>query len=175
VRREQAQDASAEAAAAMTDVIAALRSQGIADEDMQTLTLSLEARFNYRRSPQRLLGYEASNVAAITIRDLERIGTILAAAVEAGANLVGGISFGVEDSDALTVQARDEAMSDARAKADALAASGGVEITGVQSIVEFGPPPAYYGDSGASADEGTPVLGGQVQVAVTVTVVYAIG
>src|SRR5262245_48418709 len=53
VRQDQAQDASAAAAAAMTDVVGALRSQGIADEDMQTVTLSLQPHYNYRRSSRK--------------------------------------------------------------------------------------------------------------------------
>ena len=108
------------------------------------------------------------------------MGEIVDAAVDAGATNIGGISFRVEDPGALEVQARDAAMADAKATADQLANAAGVSITGVVSIVETvnqPPMPMYYAEDAAAGARmaATPVLAGNVDVTVAVSVVYSIG
>ncbi len=180
VTRDRAGDASIEAANQMAAVIDALLAAGIAQDDIQTTQLSLDPVYDYDRSPAKLTGYQATNIVSATIRDLAKVGAIVDAAVDAGANSVGGISFRVDDSAALTVQARDAAMANAKATADQLAAAAGVEITGVISIAEVvsqPPMPMYFAEDSAVAGRGatTPVLPGNVDVSVQVSVVYSIG
>lgn len=180
IQRDRAGDASAEAADAMAKVIESLLANGIAEDDIQTTQLSLDPVYNYNRDPAVIVGYNATNIVSVTVRDLAKLGSIVDAAVDAGATNIGGISFRVDDSAALTVQARDAAMADAKAVADQLAAAAGVRITGVVSIVENvsqPPMPIYYAaeDSMAGARAATtPVLAGNVDVEVQVAVVYSI-
>jgi uncharacterized protein YggE len=182
IQRDRAGDASIEAANLMDAVIASLIANGVAEDDIQTTQLSLDPVYNYDRNPAVIVGYNATNIVSVTIRDLAKIGTIVDAAVDAGATNIGGISFRVDDSAALTVQARDAAMAEAKAVADQLAAAAGVEITGVVSIVENvsqPPMPIYYAAEDAAVGGArmapTPVLAGNVDVVVQVAVVYSIG
>jgi uncharacterized protein YggE len=179
VQRDRAGDASAEAAEQMAAVVAAILAQGVAEDDIQTTQLSLDTVYDYDRSPARIVGYEASNIVSIVVRDIANTGAIVDAAVEAGATSINGISFRLEDPSAVETQAREAAMADAKSKADVLAGSAGVAITGVISIVETGGPmpmPVYYGEGAraVAADAETPVLAGNVDVVVNVAVVYSI-
>ena len=51
------------------------------------------------------------------MRDLARVGELLAAVIEAGANTISGVDFTVENPDALVEEARQEALKDAQSKA----------------------------------------------------------
>jgi len=178
VQRDRAGDASADAASEMSKVIEALKAQGIAEDDIQTTTLSLDPVYDYNRDPATLTGYNATNIVTVTIRDLTKVGTTIDAAVEAGANNVGGLTFRLDDTSKVETQARDAAMADAKATAEQLAAAAGTKITGVISITETGgsvPMPIYYGEAAAGAmrDASTPVQAGNVEIDVTVSVVYS--
>jgi uncharacterized protein len=180
VQRGKAREAEVAAAAEMQKIIEALKAQGIAEEDIQTATLSLEPIYDYEPTPAKLIGYQATNIVSVTIRDITRAGAVVDAAADAGATSIGGISFRLDDQSAVEAQARDLAMTNARAKADALATAAGVTITGVITISEYsaptpGPIPYDEGrDAAAAGRPVTPVLGGNIQLMVSVSVVYSI-
>ncbi len=179
ITRDKAKDSEAAAATAMANVIAALKAAGIKDEDIQTANLSLQPVYDYSTNVQRLTGYETDNIVQVTVRDLTTVGDVIDAAVQAGATNVSGITFRVADQTPVESQARTAAMTDAKAKADALAKAAGVNITGVQSISEISSPipsPVMFATAGAVKDSATtPVQPGNVTLDVTVTVVYLIG
>ena len=170
------------AAASMTAVIASLKKLGIADADIQTTILSLQPTYDYsyNTNPPRLTGYVLSNGIAVTVRDIEKVGDAIDDALAAGATSFDGVTFRVADQAAAEKQARTAAMTEAAAKAKALADAAGISIAGVASISETVAPipyPIYYG---AAAGEGakdvaTPVQPGTSEISVTVAVVYLIG
>lgn len=180
--RAKVRDAQAAAATAMQAVIAALRKAGIADKDIQTTSLSLQPVYDYSSNgnPPRLTGYQVVNAVQATVRTLDTISDVVDGALAAGATTLDGITFRVDDPAAAEGQARDAAMKDARAKADALAKAAGVSITGVSSISEQSgsvPVPMPYFSGGAAGDKAaasTPVLVGTNEVDVAVSVVYLI-
>jgi uncharacterized protein YggE len=182
VTRSTVKDARAVAAESMTKIIAALKKLGIADRDIQTTALSLQPNYVYSNTgqPPRLTGYILSNAIAVTVRDLDKIGDAVDDALAAGATTLDGVSFRVDDPAQAEQQARAEAMTQAKAKADTLASGAGVRITGVASISETAAPvpyPIYYsGDKLAAAapDVSTPVQTGTNEIMVTVSVVYLI-
>ena len=181
VRREHAKDSEQDAAAQMAKVVAALKAEGVADEDIQTATLSLQPTYDYsNNSTPVITGYETDNIVSVTIRDISTVGETVDAAVDAGATAVNGITFRVDDPTKAEAQARQAAMKDAKAKADAMAQAAGVSITGVASISEVSAPMpqpiAYDMAAGAAAPERvtTPVQPGNVEMDVTVTVSYLI-
>jgi uncharacterized protein YggE len=175
-------DARAQAASAMTAVLASLRKLGIADRDLQTTALSLQPVYDYTTSPKppRLSGYSLTNTIAVTIRDLDKVGDAIDGALASGATSLDGVSFRVADQTAAEKQAREAAMAEAKSKATTLASAANVSITGVQSISESVSPvpyPIYYGyaESAAARDVQTPVMPGTSEVSVNVSVVYVIG
>lgn len=170
------------AATSMTAVIASLKKLGIADKDIQTTMLSLQPTYDYstNTNPPRLTGYQLSNAVAVTIRDLDKVGDAIDAALAAGATSLDGVSFRVADQTAAERQARQAAMTEAKAKAKSLADAAGVSIAGVVSISETVAPvpyPIYYGAAaGAPAkDVATPVQPGSSEITISVAVVYLIG
>jgi len=176
-----AKAASSEAATAMDAVIQALLEAGIAEADIQTTNLSLNPVYDWDDNPPNIVGWEASNLVNVTVRDVSQVGAVVDAATAAGATNVNGITFRLEDSTEAEVTARNEAVADAEAKAQQLATAAGVNITGVITITESGgqlPPPIFFSrDTAAFAmDESapTPVLPGEVEISVDVNIQYEI-
>jgi uncharacterized protein YggE len=179
---KEAAEAAAKAAEAMDAVVGALLAMGIDENDIQTTNLSLSPRYDWNRDPAPIVGWESNNMVRVTIRDISAVGEVVDAATDAGATNISGISFRVEDPTEAQAVARDAAVADARAKADQLAAAAGVEIVGVVTITESGgqqPQPIYLGRAemalAADAAPTTPVLPGEVELAVNVLVQYEIG
>jgi uncharacterized protein YggE len=180
---EQAKEAGAasqKAAASMDSVVQALLDLGIDEKDIQTTSINLGARYDWNAEPAKIIGWEASNMVSVTVRDIDAVGDVIDTVVQAGANQINGISFRVEDPAEAEALARSAAVDDARATADQLAADTGVEIIGIISISESGgqqPQPIYaarqemaFADSAAS----TPVLAGEVELAINVFIQYEI-
>jgi uncharacterized protein YggE len=181
VQRDTAGDAAADSANVMDAVVTAIKGLGIAEEDIQTTSLSLSPVYDYDRTPYRLVGYTANNMVTVTVRDITRTGAVIDAATGAGATDVNSITFRVADQAAAETAAREAAVKAARAKADTIATAAGTEITGIISISETSSPvpyPVFYGESAAGAARDvaapTPVLTGTVDVEVDVAIVYSI-
>ena len=181
IARPTVKAARAEAAVAMTKVIAALKALGIADKDIQTINISLQPTYDYNTTGNapRITGYSLSNGVAVIVRDLDVIGDAIDDALAAGATTVDGVSFRVNDPAGAQQQARTAAMTEARAHADTLAAAAGVTIRGVASISETASPVPYPINFAAGAavakDVATPVQVGTSDITITVAVVYLIG
>ncbi len=181
VTRPTVKEARDTAAAAMTKVIAALKTAGIADRDIQTSVLSLQPVYEYPPGggQGKLTGYTLSNAVSATVRDLERVSDAVDGAMAAGATTVDGIVFRVEDPAAAEGQARAAALAQAKAQAEALASGAGVTIVGVASITESSssPMPMAFAPSAKASgalDVATPVQSGTNEVDVSVTASYLI-
>ena len=65
-------------AARMAEVIAALRRQGVAERDIQTTNLSVQAQYAFpQNQPRQLTGYQASNQVTVAVRELSRLGAVV--------------------------------------------------------------------------------------------------
>ncbi len=135
-----ADEAMADVSTRQTAVIAGARGLGIADRDIQTTGLSLQPIYRSQRSsddaPPEIQAYRASNNVSLTVRTLSRASAVLDSAIANGANVIGGLRFGLSDPSALQRQALGEATTNAQAKAQAIAAAAGLTITGIVSIAE---------------------------------------
>ena len=121
--------------AAARRILAALRTKGIDEKDIQTTFLSLQPQ-SYTRKGVRLSYLVAAQTMTITVRDLAKLDTLLEALVKAGGNRIDSIGYETSDLRKYRDQARDEAVKAAREKADALAKALGQEIGKAQSIEE---------------------------------------
>ncbi len=154
-------------------VIGALIAAGIDRKDVQTQQVSLNPRF--ADDGATIVGYTAQNTVSATLRDADRAGAVVDAAVAAGANQVFGPALVASDRDELYRGALKQAYADAHAKAQALAAASGQLLGGALTIVEgfaAAPLPAV-GRAGAAAD-ATPIEPGTQQIDATVTVTFAL-
>jgi uncharacterized protein len=182
VTKPTVKDARDAAAAAMTAVLAAVNKDGVADKDISTINLSLNPVYDYSSgaSVPRLTGYQYTNTVKVTVRDLTKVANVVDDSTAAGATNVQGISFRLNDPSPVQAQARQLAMTDARARADALAHAAGVAITGVATISEVTSSPVTYYPTAAAlgaaaAPQSTPIQTGTTDITVQVTVSYLIG
>ncbi|MFI0982157.1 SIMPL domain-containing protein [Streptomyces sp. NPDC021093] len=162
--------------AAAKALLAAVKRQGVADRDVRTENLTLNAVHSYENGVAKLTGYQAAQGFSVKVRDLSRTGAVIQAAMDAAgeAGRINGVTFDVEDSTALRNKARAAAFQDARRKAAQFAKLSGRELGRLVSIVESdaGRPTPVEMPPGAAADEAVPVAPGQIQDQVTVTAVY---
>ncbi|NBY47548.1 MAG: DUF541 domain-containing protein [Proteobacteria bacterium] len=125
-----------------TAVVDALKRAGVPVGGIRTSGLSLNPIFAPRppndNRPPAISSYEAINQVSVTIDDITRAGEIYDAAVNAGANSAGRLLFGVRNERDVTRQALEQAASDARGKADAIASGLGIKVTGVAMASDDG-------------------------------------
>src|SRR3954447_17319294 len=121
-------------AAEMTKVIAAVKGQGIAAPDIKTEVVSLSPR--YSQNGDEIVGYEATNSVLATIRNLDKAGAVIDAAVEAGANQVNGPNLTRGDQTSLYKAALRAAIANARAKAQTIAKASGLHLRRITAVVE---------------------------------------
>ncbi|MEM7042398.1 MAG: SIMPL domain-containing protein [Pseudomonadota bacterium] len=168
-------EALSENAERMTAVMKRLKDSGIDDRDLRTSQLGIWPIFAERRQPRETVGYRASNQLTVTIRDIDRLGTILDQAVADGANSVNGPTFSIADPDPLLAAARDAAVKDAIAKAERLAAAADVELGEVIRIDEGGGVPILPRQMRAEAmDVSTPIAPGETTIGASVSMTFAI-
>jgi uncharacterized protein YggE len=126
---------------AMAAVIAAMKSSGIADRDLQTAGVQINPRYNYTQKPDgsqeaELVAYQVTNTLSVRIRDIAKTGEILDKSVSLGVNQGGGVAFTNEDPAATREEARKKAVADAMAKAKTLSEAAGVSLGKVLEISE---------------------------------------
>ena len=177
--RPTASAARSDAAATMTAVVGALRSGGVADRDLRTSLVSLDAVREYAESGPRVTGYQLANRVAATIRDIASVGALIDAALGAGATSMDGLSFDLAEPAEALAEARRRAVADARTRAESLATEAGVGLGRVLAIVEGGSPggpprPMAEFAMKAMADASTPIEAGSGELEVRVVVTFAI-
>ena len=165
---------------AMDDVIEALTDLDIDEDDIQTRSFNMWVEQIYDEDgPTGEFRYHVVNQIAVRVRDIDMTGDVLGAALAAGANNVRGISFGVEDTQALEEAARDAAVDNAVAKAEQLAERLGVKVGSPRHIAEVsgGFPQAARVERAVvfeSAGGSVPVSPGDFTVRVSVNIVFDI-
>lgn len=182
-KAKEAQAAAAANASAATNVVNVMK-ESVGDSGrVKTGSYSLRADYEFHRrgeTPQRtLIGYVASNQVTVTTTDLAAAGSLIDAAVKAGANEVGQIEFFLSDRQEVETQATLEAGRRARAKAETLAESLGV---GLGQLLEAstntsgggGRVMARSAFMEGSADAATPVEAGEVRVQASVSARFEI-
>lgn len=170
-------------------VIAYVKGQDIAKEDVQTSGYNLYPKYNYNRNTGEsdIVGYTLTQNVTVKIRDLESVGTIIGGLTNLGVNQINTVQFTIEDQDAAQEEAREEAIEKARAKAKSLADKAGIRLGRVIDIQESGGgyPPYYMRESavmGMGSSDAvkapTPTMPtiepGTQDVYVSVTLVYEV-
>jgi uncharacterized protein len=157
----------------MTDVMAAIRREGVAADDISTAWIDLYPR--YDDNGTTVVGYTAENQVNAIVRNMDGIGAVIDAAVAAGANLTSGISFGLSDTNRGLDDALQQAVADARSKAEVLAQAGGAQLGAVVQITEgSAPTPVPYRDYAVAGAEAspTPVEPPTIETQVVVSVTW---
>ena len=174
-------NAQAEAARRMDAVVAKLKADGIADDDIRTVSFNITPQYDQRsdQTQPALRGYQVQNLVAVRTTNVTGLGPLLDDAVSSGATRIFGISFESDNMEALKNQARDQAMQNATNKAQQLARDAGVSLGRPTSVEESDtggvtPVRQTVAPQAAAPAATTPIQPGQLQVSTTVRVVWSI-
>lgn len=178
---EEAGEALSENSESMQAVIDALLVADIAEEDIRTHVVRLQPQYEQqppqprREGPTPIVGFVATNMVDVRLRDIEALGEVLDAAVAAGANLVQDIRFEISQPEEAQAQARELAWDSAEARATQLAELAGVELAEVLTINESsqGPIPVARAAIGLEA-AAVPIQPGTQTVSVNLQVTWRI-
>jgi uncharacterized protein YggE len=169
----------------MDNIMAVLKTNKIADSDIQTQQFSVNPQYSYDQASgkQNITGYNVTNTVNVKLRDISSVGTIIDAVVTAGGNLtvINNVNFTVEDPTRYYDDARQKAVDDANVKAKEIASLSGVTLGKPTYIVEISSSlnPIFYGNSASgsaimSSQSSTPVNAGSTDIVLDIQVSYSI-
>ncbi|MHB1347520.1 MAG: SIMPL domain-containing protein, partial [Candidatus Humimicrobiaceae bacterium] len=166
------------------NVVTAIKTLGESDLKIETSGYNLQPLYNYiENKPPEIYAFRAVTTLLVSTEKIEKIGSIIATAVEAGSSDISSISYDLSDEikKAAKNEALAKAVSDANSKADAIAEALAVDIMEIYSVNEAGtsyPGPILYesGDANklaADASAAPPViLPGDLEVTANISIVY---
>lgn len=184
--KKTAAEATAESTTKINKINTELLNLGVEDKDIKTSNYTLNPVYNWTNAKgQELIGYEVTQTLTLKIRDLAKIGDIIAKTTEQGANQVGNISFTIDDEFELKNQARELAIIKAKEKAELIANQSGIKLGEVKNVYEnYSPIISTQAYSNAkmmleSADQASglaapEIQSGQNEVKVEVTLTYEV-
>lgn len=176
---DEARAAMAENSDKVRAILDGLRGAGIPEDAIQTADLTVRPLYaNAKRKSsdaQDISGYRVTNIVRVQMPDAKALGAVLDRAVDAGANRIYGIVFGLQDNTEAMAEARRRAVADAKAKATLYADAAGVALGPIRSFVEqAGHSPRAAEMDRRSGAGAVPVQPGQVSTSVQVHIVWEI-
>jgi len=148
---------------ATNKVLNYLKSQGIQDKDIKTLSYNVSPRYqtsncqitnssvgaissvvtNRTCPPPVIVGYTIIQTVNVKIRDFTKIGAIMSGLIKNGANQVSSLTFTIDDPTAVKNEARAEAIKKAEAQAQSVAEAAGFKIGRLLSVRDNSPYPIH--------------------------------
>jgi len=190
---KEVKDAQDAASKKGNDIIAYLKQQGVDEKDIRTTDYSVNPQYDYTNTvctqgycppgKQVLRGFQVSQTLTVKVRDTKKAGDLLAGVGSKGASSVSGLSFTIDDQEALEAEARDKAIAKAQDKAEILARSLDVRIVRVVGFSEGGGGgPIFYAKAmsleadgrGGAVAPSPEIPTGQNKITSNVTVTYEI-
>ena len=194
-----AESASNETREDITEIVAALRELGVAEDDIQTSAINVQ-RIDWG---DRRGQYQAANTLSVRVRDIDKAGAAVAAVTSVGANIVSGPDLRLSDPEAAANTAYANAYAAALARAEAYAAAAEMEVSRVLYIRDAGgqqgnrwiagaqataieaaanvpspvappPPPSMRTQAMPEEEYGASIMPGQTTSSVTVQVDFAL-
>ena len=171
---------------AVNRVTAVLTGRGIAEKSIRTTSYNMYPQYIWSDSTgeQRINGYNVVTTMSVQDQDIEKVGELLSACVEAGINQIDSVSFLCSGYDDAYRQAFIQAVEAARSKAEAVAAAEGKKLADVVSISEGWQDTSLRYAKGANSiasisveeaamDMAAPILQpGESEISASVTVTY---
>lgn len=135
-RDPQPKPAQQAVAAAMTKVQQRLAGLGIPAGAIRTSSFNVAQDWAYTASRRTLRGYVVSNQVEIRVDDISKVPEVIDGSIAAGANIVHGIRWDIQDRATLEQRALREAFDDARARANVIATAAGQRLGAVHAVEE---------------------------------------
>jgi uncharacterized protein YggE len=161
-------------------VLARLKADGVPDAAIETTNVAVypNSVYDQKTGMQTTTTYQATNTVNVTLTDVTLIGSVMAAAAEAGATTISGPTWQLSDSTKAESEALTKAATQAQAKAEALAAAQGVTLGEVLVLSEAStsPPVYYYAPAALAATTTTvaapPINPQNLDITASVTITY---
>jgi uncharacterized protein len=159
----------------ITEIISALNTLGIPEDQIKTVTYRIEPRYDFIDGQQQFRAYEVTHMVQVIVEDLTQTGAVVDAAVENGANMVTSIQFTVADPTNLYREALQLAIEDARGKANAMTDTLNVSLveTPVKVIERSVGGPVRFYDGAMLSSAATPIQPGSISIQASVEVIYS--
>jgi uncharacterized protein YggE len=166
-------------AASMDKVIAAIKALGIKEDDIKTVNYSIYPKYDYNQQTgaSSIIGYTVSNNVNVTVRDLQKTGSVIDAAADSGVNTSSSISFGISNYEEYYNEALKNAVLAAKKKAGTIADALGVKLKDPVTVNEGGgyyPLTNYavYDMKAEAMGAATPIQAGSIEITANVSIVY---
>jgi len=157
-------------------LIDTLKSQNIPEQDITGSWFNIYPEYDYCGSGQRFSGHKVSNQLNIKVREIANVGKIIELSAAAGASIISGIQFGVENNSKAYNEALVNAIESAKQKAKILSTATGLNNLSIVSVKEI--PMSFlgferYDFSMCSSGAGnTSIICNDIEVSVTVEVMF---
>lgn len=178
---KRAIDAQQQNAAQSDAVVRTLKSAAGSGAEVKTTGYSLQPQRVYRENqPPTITGYEARNTVVVTIGDLTKVGPVIDAAAQSGANDVGGIAFTLRKDRPARDEALARATREAISKAQVIAQALGGRVVRISEVQEEGtarPRPMFEAEMPRAMAQkaiSTPIEIGSLEITARVQVVAEI-
>lgn len=161
-------------------VVRAVKAAAGAGAEVETSGYSLQPQRVYKENqPPTITGYEARNAVSVTMSDLTKVGSVIDAASQAGANTVDSLSFTLRQDRPARNQALTEATRTAIGKAQVIAQALGGRISRILEVQEGNVTvrpvsSADYGRTRAELSTQTPIEVGTLDIRSQVQVVVEV-
>jgi uncharacterized protein YggE len=118
-------------------MVRALKSAAGAGAEVETSGYSLQPQYNYRENQTPVIrGYEARNTVTVTLGDLSKVGPVIDAATNAGANNIDNLAFTLRRDEPARDQALAAATREALRKAQVMAVALGGRVGRIVEVQE---------------------------------------
>ncbi len=172
---KEAQDQNSQKSKTLTDF---LKKQGIEDKDIKTTSYNIYPQYLYPINGKPTInGYQVNESIQVKIRDLDKTNKILDGVVSAGVNQINNLQITIDNPEKLKDEARQKAIDDAKAKANALKDQLGIRLGRIINFTESGtgvPPPIIYAKEGIGGGGGPSIPTGENEITTSVTITYQI-
>jgi uncharacterized protein len=153
-------------------ILAALKK--VSDKDTKLRTTGFALSPVYEKT-ERVIGYKVRNTVVLESKDLDKTGSFIDDAAEAGVSRIGNLSFSNDKEEDLRKEAGLEALKRAMRDAEALAKASGMTIKRILKITydsrEY---PTIVMREAAPAAARTPIAVGEIPVQVEVHVTFEV-
>jgi uncharacterized protein YggE len=174
-------EAQKEANEKINRIIDAVKKIGIEERYIKTVNYSVYPQYDFKEG-RSVTGYNVNVSLQIKVKNFEKINTVIDSATSLGANQVGGLNFTIDDKklEELKMQARKQAIEEAKKKAKEMAALAGIRLGKIVNISENSTSPYFpqslkqmqMGMGGGDQETQTQIQPGESEITISITLSY---
>lgn len=181
VTKPKVKEAQASANSIINKIQDELKKNGIPEKNIKTENFNLNPSYDWSDRTNQITGYQININLSVKVTDFDKINTVIDLATANGANLVGNLQFSVNEDKLVELQqqAREEAVTKAKQKAQNLAKASGLKLGKLIDVQENSNPvirPSYAGtallEKATPSDTNTQISPGEQEIKINLTLSY---